>query len=236
MLYRERQEGVVHRLQAARIAAAITALLACGGVADAQDRNVDAPAPGGEAPIVYIQFRFLSQQLVPGTFAASPRKVWRSGTRYMRVEEEPDLQQGIAGTTIVNEPDLWMWNRLTGAARHVVDHGAPYEAHIALFPDEPAPMLKLLEFGREKAFFAKNGGDQGADAVVDHVECSVQSLIAGDSLVTLYLRKSTGLPFQISISNPRHAYSVRYEIYEPAFPFDAALFAPPPNIKIEEAK
>jgi hypothetical protein len=173
---------------------------------------------------------------MPRSFAASPRKVWRSGTRYMRIEEEPDPQQGIAGTTIVNEPDAWMWNRLGGTARHIVDQGPTYEAHFPLFSGEPEPMLKRLEFGREKAFFAKNGADQGADQVVDHVECGVESLVAGDSLVTLYLRKSTGLPFEISISNPRHAYSIRYETYEPALPFDAALFAPPPNVKIEEAK
>jgi hypothetical protein len=190
--------------------------------------------PPGEASVIYIEFRFLSAQVLPGSFNASARKVWRSGTRYMRLEEEPDEQQGIAGTMIVNEPNVWMWNRLTGIARHIVDHGPTYVAHFPLFPDERA--LEGLEFGQEEVFFRKSGAKRRADEVVDHVECSVQSLIVGDATLTLYIRKSTRLPYQVSITKPRNAYSVRYESYEPALPFDATLFAPPRNVRIEEAK
>jgi hypothetical protein len=187
-----------------------------------------------EASVIYIEFRFLSPQVSPGSFSASSRKVWRSGTRYLRLEEAPDEQQGIAGTMIVNEPNIWMWNRLTGIARHVVDHGPTYVVHVSLFPDEPA--LKRLEFGQEEAFFTKKGAKRRADEVIDHVQCSVQSLTVADATVTLYIRKSTRLPYQVSIVKPRNAYSVRYESYEPALPFDATLFTQPRNVRIEEAK
>ena len=50
---------------------------------------------------------------VPGqSFAAKPKTLYRAGTGYCRTEELPDPEHGIHGLMIINEPDVWMVNRL----------------------------------------------------------------------------------------------------------------------------
>jgi hypothetical protein len=39
-----------------------------------------------------------------GSFAAKPKVFWRASNRYCRVDEEPDPENGIHGTLILNEP------------------------------------------------------------------------------------------------------------------------------------
>lgn len=193
-------------------------------------------ADADEAPqMVHVEFRFLSPKINPGSFEASIRKVWRSGDQYLRIEEAPDLQQRIHSVIIVNEPDVWMWNRFDNTARHIVDSGPTNVVHDPLFSGEPSKVLQGLEIGGEKDFFAANKASSLPDENVDGMDCAASSLTVDDSTLTLYLRKSDGSPFQVSIKNPRGAYAVRYEKYESRLRLDPSLFVAPKEAKISEA-
>ena len=194
-------------------------------------------ASKADAPqMVYVEFRFLSSKITPGTFAATARKAWRSGDHYLRIEEAPDPKQGIYGTTIISEPNIWMWNRFGNTAKHIVDPGPTFEAHYPLFPGEHSKRLQKLEIGREKEFFAANNARHLPDKNIDGVKCVAWSFTADDSTATLYLRKSNDSPFQVAITNPREAYAVRYDKYESGLPLNPSLFVAPREAKIIEAK
>jgi hypothetical protein len=186
--------------------------------------------------MTYVEMRFLSPEIKPGTFEASARKVWRSGVRFIRLEEAPDTSQHIWGLTIVNEPDIWMWNRFDDTAKHIVDQGPSFVAHLPVFTGERDKRLLNLEVGREKEFFAANHASQLPDKVLDGVSCETQSTKIDDATLTLYLKKLDGRPYQISIASPRSTYAVRYEKYEDRRPMDLSLFKMPSGPKVTESK
>lgn len=85
-----------------------------------------------------------------------PKRIYRAGTRYCRTEENPDIQNGIHGLMIINEPDVWMVNRLDKSARHIIDTGPTYNCRMPMFINGAEDMKKTLaelEFGRELDFF-----------------------------------------------------------------------------------
>jgi hypothetical protein len=208
---------------------AVVTSVEAGPPAESPDTRDDGRA------MVYLEYRILSPKIEPGSFGASIRKVWRSGDRYLRTEEAPDPQQHIHGVIIINEPNVWMWNRFDNSAKHIVDPGPTYVVHDPLFSGEPSKGLQRLEIGREKDFFSVNKASQLPDETIDDVVCATQSLTVDGSMLTLYLRKSDGSPFQISIKNKQGAYAVRYEKYESRLRLDPALFGAPKEAKISEA-
>src|ERR1700681_679643 len=54
-------------------------------------------------------------------FARKPKTIYRAGSTYCRVEEAPDPEHNIRSLLIVNEPNAWMVNLATKAARHTVE-------------------------------------------------------------------------------------------------------------------
>lgn len=57
---------------------------------------------------------------------------------------------------IINEPDVWMVNRLDKTARHILDSGSTYRCRMPMFVNSTEDMkgpLAELEFGRELDFF-----------------------------------------------------------------------------------
>jgi hypothetical protein len=184
--------------------------------------------------MIYIEFRPVSPNIKPGSFEASVRKLWRSGDRYLRIEEALDPQRRIHGVIIVNEPDSWMWNRSDNTALHIVDRGPTFIAHYPIFQGENS--LQALEFGKEKEFFAAHSSTPLPDQTIDDTEYAVQSLRHDDSTLMLYLQKSNGNPFAVAISNSRRAYSIRFEKYDAHVQFDSSLFTPPAGANVTEAK
>ena len=53
-----------------------------------------------------------SPEVPKESFAAQAKRMYRAGSRYCRIEENPDLEHGIHGLVIINEPDTWMVNLL----------------------------------------------------------------------------------------------------------------------------
>ena len=62
------------------------------------------------------------------SFTLKPKTMYRAGTTYCRIEEQPDPERGIHGVVVINGPDVWMVNLLTKTARHMIDPGRPMAA------------------------------------------------------------------------------------------------------------
>src|ERR1035441_3745446 len=69
------------------------------------------------------------------SFASQPKRMYRTGTGYCRIEENPDPEHGIHGLMIINEPDVWMINRLDKTARHIVDAGPTFNCRLPIFAE-----------------------------------------------------------------------------------------------------
>jgi hypothetical protein len=77
---------------------------------------------------------FLEGPDVPaGSFATKPKVMYRAGTRYCRIEEALDAENGIHGLAITNEPDAWMVNLVTKSGKHMVDPGPKFNCHLPIF-------------------------------------------------------------------------------------------------------
>ncbi|MDP8979287.1 MAG: hypothetical protein M3O35_01705 [Acidobacteriota bacterium] len=99
-------------------------VLVCCGVALAED----APAT-----MTRLTVKIESPEIPKDSFAAQAKRMYRAGSRYCRIEENPDLEHGIHGLIIINEPDSWMINRLHKTARHMVDPGPTYNCRMPIF-------------------------------------------------------------------------------------------------------
>lgn len=188
--------------------------------------------------MIHAVMRTLSPKIRPGSFESMPKEIWRAGTRYLRVNEQPDPQRHIHGVVIISEPDAWLWNRFDNTARHVVDKGPDFSVHAPVFTAQNNKELDALETGRERDFFTSRHAIKLPDARLDKTQVTAQRLQIGPAEVTLYLRQSDGLPFQITLNNPGNAdeqYSIRYDAYEPALPFDPARFRLAPSARVTEA-
>jgi hypothetical protein len=64
-----------------------------------------------------------SPEIPKDSFAAQVKRMYRAGSRYCRTEEGPDLEHGIHGLVVINEPDSWLINRFDKTAKHMVDPG-----------------------------------------------------------------------------------------------------------------
>jgi hypothetical protein len=116
----------------------------------------------GEIPVkmTHLIVQMSGTDIAAGSFAAKPKVYWRASNRYCRVNEEPDPENAIHGTLIVNEPDVWMVNLVDSTAKHLVDQGPTFNCKLPIFaldPEMAKSKIGELEFGRELEFFRANG-------------------------------------------------------------------------------
>src|SRR5262245_42772936 len=91
-------------------------------------------AISADPSVTHIDYRFISKDLVPGSFEASTRRMWRAGNAFLRIEEEPDPALHIHGVMISNAPHTWLWNRYENTASHVLDPGPTFNVIVSVFP------------------------------------------------------------------------------------------------------
>jgi hypothetical protein len=65
-----------------------------------------------------LMVKLESLEIPKESFAAQARLMYRAASRYCRIEENPDIEHGIHGLIIINEPNSWLVNRLDKTARH----------------------------------------------------------------------------------------------------------------------
>lgn len=179
-----------------------------------------------------------------GSFAAQPLVTYRAGTRYCRTEEALDRVEGIHGLSIVDEPNIWMINLVDHTGRHIVDPGPTFDVHAPILAavrkkGEPNPekAFEGLEFGNELQFFRAQHARKASSREIDGRSYPALSLTRGPITVTLTFDPATDKPVEVDATNDgKGELAIRYLAYETDLPFQKALFAPPGDILMTEAR
>jgi len=190
-------------------------------------------SPAQEPPKVMTKVEvFLEGPDIPaGSFATKPKVMYRAGTRYCRIEEAPDPENGIHGLMILNEPDYWLVNLLKKDAKHGVDPGPTFNCHIPIFADTD----KDLEFGHELDYFKNKGAIPQKGPVMQTKQTTLYKVDVGNSALGMFTYGTPERPMAVS-----RVHGDKGEIFWFSgwgdLPFDPALFAKPEGVKIEEQK
>jgi hypothetical protein len=193
----------------------------------------DSPKP----PIIKIVYRLMAPKLPADSWGVKPKTLYIGGDTYSRLEEAADPEQRIHGLIITSEPDLWMINLFGRRGQHIVDPGPTFVTHHNILGMDAPKEFSALEFGKELDFFKIHHATPGEAKVIDQQHCDALEFGQASYRVVLYVRSDTYTPYQLDIfKDDKPQYSLRYQSYETGIPFDAALFQPPPDISITEAK
>ncbi len=182
-----------------------------------------------------------SPEIPKDSFAAQPKRLYRAGARYCRTEENPDLENGIHGLLIINEPDSWLVNLMDKTGKHILDPGPTYNCRMPIFTNgediKSAEDLKLplmdLEFGRELEFFRPRSGAPKAGPVLRSKATMVYSVQAGNSELLLFTGGEPEAPVAVIRQKDKVREILWYGEFE-EIPFDAKMFAKPEGIAIQE--
>lgn len=189
--------------------------------------------PSGAAePLVYIEFKLESDQIEPGSFLASTRKLWRVGYRYLRIQEEPNPDSGIHGLLIANAPNSYMINLYTMEGNHIVDPGPSIDVHVPVFSGERDERLKALEMGHEFEFFSGEGVKIQRGQELAGVQFDRYTVSFDDYEISMFAFAGTRTPFLLALKHPDRVYAVQYVTYEVRSDVDPRLFDPPKNVTL----
>jgi hypothetical protein len=183
-----------------------------------------------------------SSDVPADSFAAKPKTMFRAGTQFCRIEEEPDPEHGIHDVMIINEPDAWMVNLETKSAQHMVDPGPTFNCRMPIFanrlkdlPAEEAKQIGGLEFGFELEFFKSKGATGQPGGIQQGQQTTAYKLTFGDSSLALFTYGTPERPLGAAwIRGDKHDI-FWYSGYG-RIDFDPKLFAKPERVKIEDAK
>jgi hypothetical protein len=203
------------------------------------------PAP---ATMTKLTVRLQSPDVPPDSFAAQPKTLYRASNRYCRTEEVPDVEQGIHGLVIINEPDVWMVNRFSNTAQHLTDPGPTFNCRMPIFvpgedfksaADVTKPIMEL-EFGRELKYFEERGtgpvpGPKLQGKSTKAYTVNIKESETERSQLFLFLGGEPERPLAVAWQRGDKRQIFWYNTYE-ELPFDAKLFAKPEGVKVEELK
>jgi len=190
-------------------------------------------AQAGDDKMLFVEYRVVSADLPASSPEAQPRKIWRLGKQFLRFDDVRNPETKAHVLLIVNEPDIWIIDRIKGQGQHAIDPGPKYAVHFPIFPREQSEKLKQLEFGSELEFFRGNGAKELATQTVDGIKCTLYRMELDKRELTLFL-KPDNVPLQIEVQNANVKYAVRFLKYDPDQKPDMSLFKVPPGIKIIE--
>ena len=170
-----------------------------------------------------------------GSFASKPKIFWRASSQYCRIDEEPDLEHGMHGRLLINEPDAWLINFADNTAKHMVDTGSAFNCRMPIFAmDAEMARSKIgeLEMGHELEFFHAHGATLIEGPKLDF-EAKYYELKIADSVLRLVERVDIHTPVMIGLIRGDKMYKADYLLWEEA-PFKVDVFAKPTGVKIEE--
>lgn len=188
--------------------------------------------------MTHVVVRMNGSDIPADSFAAKPKVYWRAGSRYCRVDEEPDPERGIHGRTVINEPDAWLVNLADHTAKHILDRGPTFNCRLPVFASDPETTkgkLGELQFGRELEFFRSNGAEQIQGPHLEF-KANYYELVIGDAVLRLVERADIHAPVLIGLIRGDKTTEVRYLLWDDQVPFKADLFAAPTDVKIQEVK
>ncbi len=191
--------------------------------------------------MIRLAVRLKSPDVPQGSFAGEPKTMYRSGSRYCRIDEVPDMENHIHGLIIINEPDVWMINRMDKTGRHIVDQGPTFNCHLQVFADPEdltspeAKALGELEFGQELDYFRGKNATVSKGPVLDEKQTQVYTVTLAKGQLFLFTSGTPERPVALARQHGDKRDVYWYGLYEEV-PFDPKLFSKPADIKLEEAK
>lgn len=193
------------------------------------------PALADDSKMTHLVFRFADPDVAENHFALKPRKMWRLGTRYFRMEEPPDPERGIHGLVIIDEPHAFMINRYNNRGMHMIDPGPTFIVHSPIFQYPKESEISKLEFGREVEFFERHNAQPMPDVNRQGKRYRARLLEIDEATLILFTDETSGHPALLTLESQTDAYQVHYETYETGLEPDMGLFKVPAGVKISEA-
>jgi len=210
------------------VCTALVGLLACADEAFA--------GPCVPDKMLRITYSNNAKGITPDSFAAQPKTIYRLGSRYGRIEEQPDVPQGIHGLVIVNEPDMWVINLARRAGQHMVDGGPTYFFRAPLLTDPASPFFMQMEFGCEIGYLTSLGAtpQRFQDGALSYSRYEVSQ---GDERITVLTTPDGARPTTVQFMRGLvHILSVHYLEYQTGLPTNPDLFQPPAGISVQSTK
>lgn len=185
--------------------------------------------------------RLESPDVPKASFPTLPKTIYRAGIGYCRIEELPDIEHGIHGLVVINEPDIWLVNLLNKTARHQVDPGPTLNCHLPIFihgedaksAADTSNSLLGLEFGRELSYFKEKGAAFAPGPSLQGQPTNAYTVEIGDSQLLLFTSGTPERPVAVVRRRGTNREVYWYSSFDEV-PFDAKLFAKP-AVKIYDA-
>jgi hypothetical protein len=177
-----------------------------------------------------------SSKIKPGTFAALPQTLWRSGLKDARIEEMPDSANKIHGLMIVAGSNHWIINFMDSTGQHIkIPHEWKQYTRLPVFGNVDKDGPTDLEFGAELAYCRKMGAVQLPDDTIGGVICTAWEVKQKKWTLKLSVSKDKNLPIRITYNQKfKSELAVNYLEYTVGLKRDRNLFTPPAGIKFEE--
>ena len=188
------------------------------------------------AKMVRIVYANSAPGIEPSSFAAQPKTLHRSGAKYGRIAERPDVARGIQGLMVVQEPDVWMVNLLAKAGQHIVDPGPTFFFRAPLITGA-SPFFSGMEFGCEASYMSSVGAAAPRQTTYEGRPALSHEAANGNERIALLVDASTKHPLAVRFTTgTAEVVTVRYLEYRDDLPLELGLFARPDGIAFPERK
>ena len=110
--------------------------------------------------------------------------------------------------------------------------------HTPIIMEPNAPReLASLEIGKEPEFFQQHRASPVEGQVIEGQRCNTSEFKQAGYRLLLSVRENTHQPMQLDVfRDDKPDFSVRYVSYQTDLPFDPALFIPPSDVTMVEAR
>jgi hypothetical protein len=191
-----------------------------------------------DSTMMKITYRVLNVALPVDSFYLAPKRLYRMGTRYGRLEEMYNPATGIHMHVIIDEPHVWIVNLKTNSAQYHLDKGPVLEFHSPMFPAEEQnslpPFSHTCEFGLEFTFLRNNKAVKSS-VKIDKVEYDHYHAKINRYEMTLVSHKGKDIPWKIELKKDgKRVIEYEYLEYEKGLPFRKELFECPAGVTIEK--
>lgn len=189
--------------------------------------------------MIHVIVQMSGTDIPEGSFAGKPKTIWRASHSFCRSDEEPDPEQGLHLSIIMNEPDSWLVDLANNRAKHMVDPGPTFNCRLPIFAFDMAMVkgkIGELEYGHELEFFQKNGAKQVDGPQLQSFKANYYELVVDGMLLKLVERVDIHVPILIGLVQGEKITQVRYLLWDDQVPFKADLFAKPTGVSMEEVK
>lgn len=194
---------------------------------------LSVPASAAEPSLTRIQYRLVAFGIDPNGFDGAVRSVWRVGETQLRYEEPLNPATGTQLLAVVSMPDAWFIDLAARRGTYRKDPGPTFKVRFPAFPPQFGDQIATLEMGFEKEWFAERKASDAGERTVQDVTCRLQTVEVDGRKLTLFLRKSDDLPFQLVVETAERAVGVRFVRYERGLAVDKSLFQPPAGVEIK---